>query len=65
MGLFHAVPLHPTPCHQKSPSRIFTIHKLPTDHIYGQFQAASLLSRVGGLVVEAMWWVGGGGNNRT
>ena len=26
--------------------------------IYGQFKAASLLSRVGGLVAEAMWWVG-------
>ena len=35
-----------------------TIHQLPTGHIYVQLQAASLLSRVGGLVAEAMWWVG-------
>ena len=52
-------------CHSKLPlpPKITkqTIHQLPTDHIYGQFQAASLLSRVGGLVAEAMWWVGCGG----
>merc|ERR1711942_427039 len=32
------------------PSKITkqTIHQLPTDDIYGQFQSASLLSRVGG-----------------
>ena len=28
-----------------------TIHQLPTGHIYGQLQAASLLSQVGGWVV--------------
>ena len=47
MGLFYAVPLQATPCHQKSPSRL-SIPYLMT--IYGQFQAASLLSRVGGWV---------------
>ena len=45
------------PCHQKSPSRLSTSYLLT---IYGQFQAASLLSLVGGG-----WWVGGGGNNQT
>ena len=45
MGLFYALPLHPTPCHQKSPSRLSTSYLLT---IYGQYQAASLLSRVGG-----------------
>ena len=43
MGLY-ALPLHPTPCHQKSPSRLSTSYLLT---IYGQYQAASILSRVG------------------
>ena len=41
------------PCHQKLPTRLSTSYLLT---IYGQFQAASLLS----------WgWVGGGGNDQT
>ena len=45
VDFLYPVPLLATPLHQKSPSRLSTSYLLA---IHGQFQAASLLSRVGG-----------------
>ena len=43
MDLLYLVPLQATPCHQK----IRQIRQLPTGHIYGQFETASLLYWMG------------------
>ena len=54
MGLFHAVPLQATPCHQKITKQ--TIPQLPTGHIWSISSCISTFPGVG---------VGGGGNNQT
>ena len=57
------LPLHPTPCHQKSPCRLSTSYLLTIYmvnfklHLYFPGWVGWLRRLCGGLVAEAMWWV--------